>query len=314
MKTTKRILLITIIIMMLLSVINVFAETTDLTGIITSISSPAIGQPEIDINKIIKEKVTEEIVQERYNMFKEDVPEKFTYDTAIYLLQYNVSTAYWSEVSEMSYEGMTEPIYKNYPYPTIYLPLFGEIADTNGTLFNRVIGYIRLSYDWISKDYRFGMVIYNLISDYYKDMKKTGFYEEIADYLNRNKVIAQQVFMIRYPSSLTDGHETIAVIKTSDSTVILDIGNSLNTVTDEGNSNRALAYSITEYSSLRKEVEKEVYRTADGWENNPAGGNVVQNQNDKITDIYWLLICLAILSFGVVITIVINKLYKRFAK
>lgn len=314
MKATKRILLITMTIIIMISslVINVFAETTNATGLTTAISSSTIGQSKIDINKIIIEKATEEIVQERYNMFTVDKPQKFTFDTAIYLLEYNVSTEYWTKMSEMSYEGMTASIDNS--YPTIYIPLFGDIADTNGTLFNRVIGHIKLSYDWGSKDYKLGMTIYNLISEDYKDMKNLWFYEEIADYLNRNKVIAQQVFMIRYPSSLSDGHEKIAVIKTSDRTFILDISNSLNTVTAEKNSNRALPYSITEYSGLRKEVEKEVYRTADGWENNPAGGNAVQNQNDKITNGYWLLICLAILSFGVVITIVINKLYKRIAK
>jgi len=314
MNATKRILLMTmtVIIMILSFVINVFAETTNATGITTEISSSTIGQSKIDIKDIIIEKATEEIVQERYNMFTVDKPQKFTFDTAIYLLEYNVSTEYWTKVSEMSYDGMTTSI--DYSYPTIYIPLFGEIADTNGTLFNRVIGHIKLSYDWGSKDYKLGMTIYNLVSEDYKDMKKLWFYEEIADYLNRNKVIAQQVFMIRYPSSLSDGHEKIAVIKTSDRTVILDVSNSLNTATAGKNSNRALSYSIAEYSGLRKEVEKEVYRTAEGWENNPAGGKVVKNQNDKITDRYWILYCLVILSFGVVITIVINKLYKRFAK
>jgi hypothetical protein len=294
---------------MLLSAINVFAETADLTGITTAISSSAIGQPENDIDTIIKENATEERVQEWYNMFKVDMP--LTYDTSIYLLEYHVSTEYWSEVSEMSYEGMIEPIKS---YPTIYIPLFGEIADTNGILFNRVIGYIKLSYDARDEGYKLRMTMYNLSSDSYKDRETFGFYENIVNYLNRDKVIAQQIFMIKYPSSLTDGQDIIAVIKTSDSTIILDVGDSLRTITLMSEIQTPHPYSITEYSSLRKEVEKEIYRTADGWENNPAGGNVVQNQNDEITNEYLLLICLATLSFAVVITIVITKLYKRSAK
>ena len=272
--------------------INVFAEASPIDETSRAIPSTAIGTPKLDIQSILEEKVTKEIVDERYGMFSVERPQEYTYDTSIYLLEYNVSTEYWDTVSEMTYKGITDALYSD--YPTIYVPIFGEIADTKGNLLERVIGHIKLSYDWTADDYKFGMTLYNLTSEDFKDKKNVWFYEKIVDYLNDRKEIAQQVLLIQCPTAESHGSEQIALIQTENNTAILDISNTLRVETDETQTNQSFAYSISEYITLRKNVES--------------------NQNAKPTYDFKLLYWLLILPIGVAAFLIVKKFYKRSAK
>ncbi len=220
--------------------------------------SRTVKEPKVDIESLINERLTKEIVDERYNMGSLEKPEKYMYDTSVYLLEYNVGTDYWNSVTENNYKGLTEAI--DYSYPTVYIPVFGDIADTNGEFHNRVIGYFKLDYDAFERDYRLSSAFYNLPSNDYKDRKIVGFFEKIQDYLDQNNITSEQVFLIRYPSSLSDDMEKIAVIKTADDTLILDVSGSVNTNADKTAFSEAHSYSISEYRTLRLEAEKELYK------------------------------------------------------
>ena len=289
---------------------TIVTEASDTTDSVEVLISNPIGGSKTNIQSIINDKVYDGIVSERYNGFSIERPAIYTYDTSIYLLEYNVSTDYWNKVSSMDYKGLTEaPRVIDYDHPTIYIPLFGDITDTEGNNHNRAIGYIRLYYNWSDKDYRFNMALYNLTSDNFKDKKKVGFYEEISEYLNQSKTDAQQVFLIRYPSSLTDGHEKIAVIQTKDDTVILDISNTLNIPDNKIDPDKAPVYSISEYSSLRKEVEKKLYQQSNGWDENPAGGNANLSQAPKQNSYGIWILCIFIVLFiaGTVMFILLRR-------
>ena len=272
--------------------ITVFAETAPMDETPRVISSTAIGTPKFDIQSILEEKVTKECVDESYGASSLERPQEYTYDTSIYLLEYNVSTEYWDTVSEMTYKGMTDALDSG--HPTIYVPIFGEIADTKGNMLNRVIGHIKLSYDWTADDYKFRMTLYNLTSEDFKDKKNVWFYETIVDYLNDRKEIAQQVLLIQCPTAGSHGSEQIALIQTENNTAILDISNTLRVETDETQTNQSFAYSISEYITLRKNVES--------------------NQNAKPTYDFKLLYWLLILPIGVAVFLIVKKFYKRSAK
>ena len=272
--------------------ITVFAETAPMDETPRVISSTAIGTPKFDIQSILEEKVTKECVDESYGASSLERPQEYTYDTSIYLLEYNVSTEYWDTVSEMTYKGMTDALDSG--HPTIYVPIFGEIADTKGNMLNRVIGHIKLSYDWTADDYKFRMTLYNLTSEDFKDKKNVWFYETIVDYLNDRKEIAQQVLLIQCPTAESHGSEQIALIQTENNTAILDISNTLRVETDETQTNQSFAYSISEYITLRKNVES--------------------NQNAKPTYDFKLLYWLLILPIGVAAFLIVKKFYKRSAK
>lgn len=276
-----------------------FAESSD------KLLSKPIAAPIIDIETVLNNKVTEQIVEERYEMFPGDKPKNYTFDTSVYLLEYDVSTNYWDSVTSLDYKGLTEKI--DYKYPTIYIPLFGDIEDSKGNISNRTIGYIKLSYDLIKKDYRFNMVLYNLGSDNYKNRRTVGFYETITDYLSQSKTATQQVFLIRYPSSLTDEHEMVAVIQSKTDVIILDITNSCQVQTEK-TSGQPTVYSVSEYRTLRMEAEKTVYQTAKEWETNPAGGVANTEQNDKTV---WIYFSLCIISATIIL---IGTLYFVFRK
>lgn len=313
MKIVNRITLTLLIIVgcMFSFAICSFAEASTTTGKIGVVVSNTIGKPKVDIESILNDKVTEELVAERYSMFSIEKPDQYTFDTSVYLIEYTVSTDYWNNVSTMNYKGLTEVI--DYSYPTIYIPLFGDIANMEGDILNRVIGHIKLSYDWTNCDYRLGMSLYNLTDSDYRDKKNVWFYEEIADYIDQSKFIVQQAFLIRYPSSLSDGHEKIAVIQTKDNAVILDVSNSLNINME---TREYSAYTVSEYRTLRMEIEKNLYKMATRWDDNPVGGNVDLSQGEEHNPVgEWSLGVIIISIFvGVVAFLLFKKHHKRLSK
>ena len=56
--------------------INVFAEASPIDETSRAIPSTAIGTPKLDIQSILEEKVTKEIVDERYGMFSVERPQE----------------------------------------------------------------------------------------------------------------------------------------------------------------------------------------------------------------------------------------------
>lgn len=260
----------------------VCAENTKETALLERIPSEFIAKPTLDIDTVIKNTLTKERVETYDNLLVKNSPNEYTYDTSLYLVEYSVSENYWSEVRSLDYNGITEVLYTD--YPTIYIPIFAKISDTKGDLHNRAVGYIKFEYSSTRNDdlmYHSFLAIENLASENFKDKKQVGAYEEILYYLERSKTTPEQVFLIKYPSSLSDELEKVAVIKTETDTVILDISDSLHTSSETKNSDELIAYSISEYSSLRKEVEKELYKTADSLENVRYGGTVNADENNE---------------------------------
>ena len=258
-----------------------------------------ISVPKFNISEVIKEKVTEERVKERYEMSKTFEPDVYTYDLNNYLLEYNVSTDYWNGVSTNDYKGLISQI--DYNYPSIYIPIFANIKDTKGVEHNRVIGNIILKYNILKNDYIFSMMIYNLNNSDYLDEKSIGTYEKIKKYIDNSESKIEQIFLIRYPSSLSDDDEKIAVIKMQSDLKILDVSNSLKINENDLIKNE---YTVEEYKSIRKEIEKDLYKNIDINEKNPAG--VIFNLNNdnynyKETFIFIFISIIILVSIGIFI-------------
>ncbi len=234
----------------------VFAEAENIPEPSEILPSEFLSKPSMDMEDVIKKVVTEERANELYD------PEKYSYDTSTYLVEYSVSEDYWRRVKSLDYSGLTEAI--DADYPVVYIPVFGDIEDTNGRVYNRVVGYFRLQYSRSLNEkafsYKMTSAQYNLTSTDFKDKRVVGIYEDISFYLTRTDTKAEQVFLIKYPSSVTDEQETVAVIKTQTDTVILDTSNSLHIGNDIIPSDELPAYSVSEYSERRKEVEKTLYK------------------------------------------------------
>ena len=228
------------------------------------IVSKPIGDPAIDIGAIIADLVTKEIVDDYYGAGTIDMPEHYTIDTSIYLLEYRVSEDYWNKVTSFDYNGLVENI--DPKYPTIYIPVFGNITDLSGNTSNRVIAFVKLYYN--GSCYKFTMAKYVIYFDTFINEEIVGTYEDIANYIKQSQTQAKQVFLIRYTSSFSENHDQIAVIQSENDTVILDISNTCKIETVEYNSYKPIAYSVEEYRSLRMEVEKTLYEKS--WEYTPA--------------------------------------------
>lgn len=255
-----------------------FAEDSKPSVDVGAFPSNLIDESKIDVSSLIREKATKERIDKLYNLSssKLGLPKSYRLDPDVYVLEYFVSQPFWNGVKEMNYKGLTETWSNVSAYPTIYVPLFGEIADSQGEPHNRVIGHVKLSYDWIDKEYGCSPVLYGFSASNYKDGQPRSF-EALFNYFTQSKIVAEQVFLIRHSNSFSDFMETVAVIKTENDTVILDISDSLHLTSSMDDP--AVAYSIEEYRTRRLEVEKELYKTVDSWEDVPFGGSGSSNPN-----------------------------------
>ena len=219
--------------------------------------SEPIAELEFDIEELINEQLTESKIESyAKNVKRMDETVVCTYDKSKYLLEYTVSKEFWNNVTSFDYQCLTENAGSD--YPTIYVPFFGDIADSEGNISNREIGYVKLSYNWIEKKYRSNSVILNLPSQAFKDKIQVGFYEKITDYIEQNNINATQAFLIRYPYSHSGSHEMIAVIQTEEDTIILDMYDTCCLTMDMDDP--TIAYSVEEYRALRLEAEKTLYK------------------------------------------------------
>lgn len=286
----------------------VFAEESN--GLI----SLPIAEPAMDIETVINDTITDALVKERYETFALEKPENYTFDTSVYILEYNVSTDYWGEVTSFDYNGLTEKI--DYNYPTIYIPLFGDIENSDGVISNRVIGSIKVYYNWMKNDYKFNMMLHNLESENYKNRINEDFYEKITDYISQNDIAAQQTFLIRYPSSLSFNQEVIAVIQSETDVVILDMFDTCRIQT-ESTVFQTIAYSVEEYRSLRMEAEKTIYQKAEDWETNPAGGIANVSQDKAVKGLLFDVLpyaLLVVVLVGAIFAVILIKRKKNNSK
>ena len=262
------------------------AESSSFSNDLKAFSSSPIGTPEVDIVSLIREKVTKERVDSQYALYSPGtigLPSVCRFDPAVYVLQYSVSTSFWSNVTEANYTGITEGVKQS--YPTVYVPLFGAISDSSGVSHTRVIGHVKLSYDWKDREYDFGLSLYGFSTSNYRDGEMRSF-EKLLNYLEKSEHNAEQVFLLRHPNAHSDFMETVAVVKTDSDTVILDLSDSLHLTSST--SVPAVAYSVEEFRTRRLEAEKELYKNAGSWENVQFGGSGSSGQSRSDTVRQWL--------------------------
>lgn len=315
-KTTNTIIILLLLVGCFFSVSTVAlaetsatSETSETSNSLPRLPSKFIAEPKIDIEAVIKDKVTEERVNERYDVSFLDMPEKFTYDTSTYLVEYSVDTDYWDNVKTLDYKGLTEAIYPS--YPTIYIPIWADVSDPNGSISARVVAYIQLYHD-VLDGYRFSLQVHNIATPEYFDKSVVDYYEDLLFYLEESNTDAKQVFLINYPSSLTYRKEKIAIIQTESDSVVLDLFNTLKIDNGNKESDRSLVYSIAEYKPLRQELEKELYQTVSSWEEVRFGGDVNDQPNDEKNT--WIIFIPSIIAIMVALGTVIYFVLKKHRK
>ena len=311
MKKMNRFILASLLIAACLLAFSVCTNAEELSEKASSVGtfpSYVLGNPEMDMQQVLDEKISPGEVDASYHFMITWPPNSYTYDTSVFLVEYNVSPKYWEELSNPNYQGIIDSLDPG--YPTVYVPLFGEVADLNGNMQERVIGHIKVSYNFFENDYTARLAPYNTTNSDFSDGTAYEFYEKISNYLEQSNTKPEQVLMIRHPNSLSVGKEIIAVIKTEDDTVILDLSDSLHL--SDSMSPSAVAYTVEEYRTRRLEVEKELYQTVGSWEEIVAGGSSASGQNKPIAiDVdQWAWIPFVLLGVATVGAVVV-VLFKR---
>ena len=242
---------------------------------IWDIQSYPVGKT-INVLEIIKETLTDEMLEEdlaridrRYNQ------EKCFVDKDRFILEYNVPTTYWENVKSANYKCLTEQLNE---YPSIYVPVLANIVidDEQST---RVVGHYKLYYDFALQHYATMLSLMNSTSQSFISGDNIHFYEIIGDYIDKNTREANQAIIIRYPDSLNDYMEKIAIVFNDDNDpVILDFSNSLHL---DAYQQKNSYYSVNEYKELRMKVEKEIYNSYTSVDNMMSGGRAGSNNNSK---------------------------------
>ncbi|MBQ9692365.1 MAG: hypothetical protein IJV70_04330 [Clostridia bacterium] len=225
----------------------------------TKLESKPITELEFDIEELINELLTEyQLESLTKNVKRMDETVVCTYDKSKYLLGYIVTEDFWNNVTDISFDYQCLTENSSYAIPTIYVPFWGDIADSEGNISNRQIGYIELEYEMIDEKYSSHFSISNFTSQAFKDKTYIGFYEEITDYIEQNNINATQTFLILYPYTHSNNREMIAVIQTEEDTIILDMYDTCHLTTSVNDP--TIAYSVEEYRALRMEAEKTLYK------------------------------------------------------
>mgnify|MGYP004613048903 FL=1 len=307
----KKLLNYILAIIMIINCIVMFSISSQ-ADFSSKLPSIPIGEPKINIEKIFEEKLIKERIEKDVNILcRKDNLTNFTYEPSMYLLEYGVSIDFWNN-NISNYYDMIQNI--DYNYPTIFVPILSVMTDSHGNASNREIGYIKLYYDCFENDYRHIVGIYNITSDDFTETRPSGFFESVTDYLVENRINAQQVFLIEYPSSLTDGQEVVAVIHSNSDTIMLDISNTCRNNKDWQDNPRA--YSIKDYRTLRVKAEKDIYKHAGGFVDNVNKNNDNNNSNYKLVKNIILIsvAVIAVIAISVILLVIKNTRKARSEK
>lgn len=309
--------LLLIVACLFILTITIFAESSENSEDVSDIKITPMLQSETEIENMINDKLTDELVEERIGVFKKrflPTVENFSVDKSLYIVKYCVGNDYWDSLESLDYDCLVEA-FSDY-LPKVIVPVLGDVKDSTGNVSRRVVGHFQLAYNWFRKDYTVSDSIYvGVIDNTNTDV--IGYHASIAYYLNENKVSAEKALIIKYPSSLTDYMDEIIVVKTETDTVVLDIGDTLQTATEHPRRNVSV-YSISEYVPLRKEIEKEMNKSSNVFISNPAGGNVSSAENNvnsvikiALNNLLPYFIGIIAISVAVVIIVVTKKRRKR---
>ena len=304
MKTPYRIfgVLILLVICLSSSAIPALAEAPDAIEDFFLPSSP-VGKPSVDVERMLAINLPADGIYTRESFGE------CTVDASNRIFEYSVGKGFWGRVSELSYEGIVEQILaeKADRHPTIYVPIFAEVADTKGNIHLREVGDFHFVYSSYRQSYGCYDGLVNLIDDF-RDMKRVNSHERLVTYIRENGIVAKQVILLEEwgPNDL---NYSIAVVETAEDTVLLNYSNSLHSDSWDWDNPKIEEYSISEYSALRKQLEPT-------W---PVKAPVLSFMLSLVVSAtFWviekLLYCLIILLIGAAIFFIIRRCRHRSAK
>lgn len=228
-------------------------------------SAPVKGDRS-DIDELISELVSYEKIDELY--FPDGTVD-YRYDPSVYILEYSVNSRYWKNVSEYDYNGLAEWVESK--RPKVYIPLYGNINNGDGTSSARVVGYAELSYVNKSRGYELFVECIGFSNDDQNNdpskRRYINFYDIIVDYVDENDIAVEQIVLIRGSGSRNTGHDTVALMKTDTEELILDFSDSVGKNLQVENGlhygilGKPTAYSIEEFRALRIAREAEQKRS-----------------------------------------------------
>ncbi len=194
-----------------------------------------------------------------------DIP--LHYDISAFLIEYNVSTGFLDEMETLDKNYLNHSVPE---YPTIYVPIFGELSGGE-----RVIGHIKLyyTYDFERGEWRYDQyTVFNNTDGFEVEGRPTvNFFETISNLAENTSW--DHAFLLRFPSAFNDSSEKILLIYDGDEIKVFDLYNSAGapaTPEDAWQFNKM--YSYDEYVSLRRERERTVYSKDSSSSNSSESG------------------------------------------
>ena len=274
-----------------------------------NIQSYPVGN-NINVLEIIKDTLTDEMLEEDFaRIDKRYNQEKCFVEKDRFILEYNVPTTYWQNVKSANYKCLTEQLNE---YPSIYVPVLANIV-TDSEQITRVVGHYKIYYDSTLKHYTTMVSFMNSTSPSFISGENIHFYEIIGNYIDNNTREANQTIIIRYPDSLNDYMEKIAIVFNNDNDpIILDFSNSLHLEAYQHNN---CSYSVDEYKEIRMQVEKKIYNNYSSVDNMMSGGRVDThnsgNNLNKTSTIKMIIIYSAAFLLTISAILIISRSLRR---
>ena len=181
--------------------------------------------------------------------------EDFYVDPSVYIIEYSVrmpekvnSLKDGSDIENLAFSE----------HPTVYIPIFGNVADSE-----RVIGHVKIFYNYTDEKYVARSALLNASDDNFVSGKRQHFIEQIGNIEKIQEICSEygirsvtNAILIRNSYAINDFSEKALIINSDGTYYAYDFTDSLHTENNNEN-----MYLLSEYVELRSAYEEKSKQT-----------------------------------------------------
>ncbi len=186
--------------------------------------------------------------------------EDFYVDPSVYIVEYSIRMP---EKANSLNDGSVIENLTFSEHPTVYIPIFGNVADSE-----RVIGHVKIFYNYTKEKYVARSALLNASDDNFVSGKRLHFIEQIGNIERIQEICSEygirsvtNAILIRNSYAINDFSEKALIINSDGTYYAYDFTDSLHT--EKNNENM---YLLSEYVELRSAYEEESKQAATAFD------------------------------------------------
>lgn len=280
--------------------IPVLAESTTKYNMFDE--SASVDKNGLHIKDIIGNTFSYEAVERFFQTCdKRYTTEDFYIDPSVYIVEYSIIMP---EKAISLNDGSVIENLTFSEHPTVYIPIFGNVADSE-----RVIGHVKIFYNYTEEKYVARSALLNASDDNFVSGKRLHFIEQIGNIEKIQEICSEygirsvtNAILIRNSYAINDFSEKALIINSDGTYYAYDFTNSLHTENNNEN-----MYLLSEYVEVRSAYEEKSKQTVN-MEDISYGGVINTPDENTFYAKGVIIIGISLLVLCVLICITIYKI------